>query len=354
MISRQGRHPCRTTPWIVQLEKAIQWLKVKPYRLYTSLGQQTWEMQIYLARQAKLDQTIVIPAKNESDFGHLKQDVITQFRLDLNQVQFEKIYPNDSKSLLYLRDERIIANSDVLIPIAIRNNGFMKTLLSKDSVSNRLLTNFQIEYKPEKATIAYKIDKNNLSNVLFALSSRYLIHWTRTSNAPWPTEKKIDYYQAITTSDSYPRSAFAGLKNILTQGQIKASSLHMPQKIPTVSLSGLPPQEAVSLMYWRARYCQMSFEPYGIGIEKDVAKSIGIQPVHYYAPKLKPKNVAPWLCQSIGKRADWRLEDEYRYPGDLDLVHIPDKKMRCFCYRKDEARDIQNRFGVNSIGMFDA
>jgi hypothetical protein len=327
--------------------------KRKPYRLYTSIGQQTWEMQLYFARQAYLDQTIVIPAKNATDFEILKQNVITQYCLDLNQVQFEKIYPDDSKSLMYSRDARIIENSDLLVPIAIRNNGYLNTLINQAPHQKHIINDFQIEYKPEKAKIAYKIDKNKLSKELFFLSSQYLTHWTRTSNSPWPTEKKFDYYQAITTNNCYPRSAFEGLANMLTHGKINASSLHMPQNTPTVSFSGLPPQEAAVLMYWRARYCQMSFEPYGIGIEKNDAESIGIQAVRYYKPRFKPKNVDSWLCQSIGKKSNWRLENEYRFLGDLDLIHIPNEKMICFCYSKNEAKKIQNRFGIRSIGMID-
>ena len=353
LISRQGLHPCRTTPWIVQLEKVIHWLQDNPYRLYTSLGQQTWEMQVFFAQQAKLDQTIVLPANNTTNFENLKQTLMTQFCLDKNHVQFETIYPNGSKSLLYQRDAKIIANSNLLIPISIRKKGHMERLISTGPAKSRLMNDFQIDYQPKKANIAYTIDKNQLSKELRALSSQYLIHWTRASNDPWPTENKMNYYQAIISSHSYPRSAFAGLENMFTHGQIKASSLHMPQKTPTVSFSGLAPQVAISLMYWRPRYCQMSFEPYGIGIEKDYAISMGIQAVHYYKAKSKPKNVMPWLCQSIGKRSDWRLEDEYRYLGDLDLFHIPNEKKICFCYLHDEARDIQKRFGIQSIAMID-
>jgi len=353
LISRQGLHPCQTTPWIVQLEKAIDWLQENPYHLYTSVGQQTWELQIFLAQQAKIEQTIVIPANNAAHFENLKQTVIEQFCLDTKRVQFENVYSNNSKSLLYQRDAKIVLNSDILIPISIRNRGHMKELISEIPVKNRLMNDFQIDYRPKKANIAYKIEDNCLSKELLALSSRYVIHWTRASKNPWPTENKFNYYQAITNSNIYPRNAFASLKNMLTYGQIKASSQHMPKNIPTVSFSGLPPQDAVSLMHWRSRYCQMSFEPYGIGIEKAYALSMGIQEVKYYQPGQKPKGVFPWLYQSIGRQADWRLEDEYRHLGDLDLLCIPNNKIISFCYRHHEAHDIQNRFGIQSIAMID-
>ena len=353
LISRQGLHPCKTTPWIVQLKKVIEWLQANPYCLYTSLGQQTWELQIFLAQQSKLDQKIVIPVNHTINFKNFRQTVIQQFCLNKNHVQFEKIHATNANSLLYQRDERIIAHSDILFPLSIRKKGHMASLISKAPARNRLMNDFNIDYHPQKANIAYIIDKNKLSKKLFSFASNYLIHWTRASNGPWPTEIKYSYYQAITNSISYPRSAFAGLENMLTHAQIKASSRHMPQNTPTVSFSGLPPQEAVSLMYWRSRYCQMSFEPYGVGIEKEYARSIGIQAVQYYKAKCKPANVAPWLCQSIGKKSDWRLEDEYRFLGDLDLSRIPNEKIICFCYQPNEARDIQKCFGIQSIAMID-
>jgi hypothetical protein len=353
LISRQGLHPCQTTPWIVQIKKAFHWLQNNPYQLYTSVGQQTWEIQIFLAQQTKLDQIIVLPTNNAIQFEKLRQTVMTQFCLNKNQTQFEKIDSTGSKSWLYQRDKKIIANSDLLIPISIRKKGNMETLISAKPANNSLRSDFQIDYHPEKANIAYTIDQTQLSKKLLTISSQYLIHWTRASNDPWPTEKKYDYYQSIINSNSYPKSAFAGLENMLAHGKINASARHMPQKTPTVSFSGLPPQKALSMMSWRARYRQMSFEPYGIGIEKDYAKSMGIQAVTYYKSNQKPDNMASWLCQSIGKRSDWRLEDEYRYSGDIDLCCIPNEKKVCFCYRHNEARDIQKRFGVKSIAIVD-
>jgi len=352
LISRQGLHPCRLTPWIVQVKKAIHWLQANSYQLYTSTGIQTWEMQIFFAQQADLNQTIVIPANDATDFEDLRQTALTQFCLDSNRVRFEKICPHGSKSLQYQRDAKIITNSDILIPVSIRKKGHMETLIHKAPAKKCLINDFQIDYHPKKASIAYRIDNRQLSRELPALSP-YLIHWTRASNDPWPTEKKFDYYQAITSSNIYPRSAFAGIENMLTHGVIKASGMHMPQQTPTVSFSGLMPQKAVSLMHWRPRYCQMSFEPYGIGIEKAYATSMGIQAVQYYKINRKPKNIAPWLTQSIGTRSDWRLENEYRYLGDLDLFRIPNDKMICFCYRPSEAKRIQKRFGIKSLAMVD-
>jgi hypothetical protein len=354
LISRQGLHPCQTTSWIVQLKKAIDWLKNKSYHLYTSVGQQTWELQIFFAKQFNLEQTIVIPANNAGHFENLKQTVIEHFCLDTKKIQFEKVHSKNLKSLLYQRDAQIISNSDILIPISIRKKGHMKELISTIPAKNKVMNQFQIDYRPEKANISYQIDTSCLSKKVRALSSSpYLIHWTRASNTHWPTENKYSYYQAITNSDAYPRNAFASLENMLTYGQIKASSRHMPQKTATVSFSGLPPKDAVSLMHWRARYCQMSFEPYGIGIEKTYALSAGIQKVQYYQPGYKPKGVSPWRCQSIGKRSDWRLEDEYRHLGDLDLLRIPNDKKVSFCYRYHEAQKIQNQFGIRGIAMVD-
>jgi len=354
LISRQGIHPCNTTQWVAQTRKAIQWVQSNPFRLLTSLGQQTWEMLIFLAIQADLKQTIIIPAKDQSHFEKHKQTVLEQFYLKPKKIRFESIYGSDPKKLLYQRDARIISASDIIVPISIRKKGHMETLMNHHTRLHKevmLMTDFQIDYQQGKSPIAYSLDKDFLSPDLFNLASHYLIHWTRTCNGPWPTERKYDYYQAVSSESAYPRNAYATLMNILSCRKIKASARHMPLKTPTVSFSGLPPHDAISLMRWRSRYCQMSFEPYGIGIDKTYAKSIGIKAVQYYLPNQKPKDIAPWMCQSIGKRSDWRLESEYRYQGDLDLATIPIEMQVCFCYRSEEAIEIQRQFGIKSIAM---
>ncbi|KPA09486.1 hypothetical protein MHK_010318 [Candidatus Magnetomorum sp. HK-1] len=355
LISRQGLHPCLSTPWITQTQRAIQWVKSNDFRLYTSLGQNTWELCVFLAQKEGLDQVIVIPSKNPDDFENQKNYIIKQFCLDLNRVSFEAVYTEDPKTLRYQRDAKIVSSSDKLIPIAVRKKGHMEKLITqkKQQNPNCLIQDFQIKYQKNKTPIGYHIDQSRLSHHIYQLSSEYLIHWTRASNGPWPTEIKYEYFNAILKNDTYPRNALDTLKNILDLSQIKASTRHMPQKTPTVSFSGLLPHEAIPLMRWRARFCQMSFEPYGIGIEKSYAQSMGIQAVKYYKLNSHPKGVAPWLCQSTGRQGDWQLEKEYRFLGDIDLFKIPNDKLVCFCLKQDEAIKLHKKYKIKAIAMID-
>jgi len=351
LISRQKLHPCGLSPWVKQSYKAIQWVKDNGLTLYTSLGQQTWELIVFLAHIKAIKQIMVIPSTHKDHFECQKNHAIEQFHLDLDNVQFQCLYPNGSKSLLYQRDVTIVSNSDVLIPISVRKKGHMSTLISQKQ-DNSIVQEFQINYQKDRHSLAYQVKKNDLSQKIQHVESDYLIHWTRSCNGPWPTETLYDYYAAILKSNQYPRNAMASLENILSCDRIIASSRHMPDKTPTVSFTALPPKNAITLMRWRSRYRQMSFEPYGIGIEKTYAASIGIQKVRYYAhPKDKPKNVAHWLCQSRGKYSDWRLEKEYRYCGDIRLLDIPREKLVCFCYKDIEAKKIFSKYGITTMAI---
>ncbi|MBF0452186.1 MAG: hypothetical protein HQK75_15905 [Candidatus Magnetomorum sp.] len=354
LISRQGLHPCRLTAWVSQTHKAIQWVKANHFNLCTSLGQTTWELTVFLAQKEGLHQRIVIPSKNPDDFECQKNRAVEQFQLDMKRVQFQAVFSNDPKSVFYLRDYKIVSESDILIPISVRNKGHMDTLMSKKHKDNpdALMKAFQIDYQKKNSRIAYHVTADKRSQEIVHLSPEYLIHWTRASNTPWPTETKSDYFESIMQDKCYPRHALATLENILTTGRLIASDRHMPQKIATVSFSALPPHKAMSLMHWRARYRQMSFEPYGIGIEKRYASMIGIHAVHYYDRlKKKPGHIDPWLCQSTGTLSNWTLEQEYRCLGDLNLSGIPSEKLICFCYQKDEAENIQQKFGIKTLEM---
>lgn len=108
-------------------------------------------------------------------------------------------------------------------------------------------------------------------------------------------------------------------------------------------------------MKWRARYHQMTFEPYGIGILQDAAETYGLKKVHYYdSEKMKlPETIPKWLTQSIGKITDWSHECEYRHPGDLDLNKIPADNLIIVCQFKSETKALKKETGFESIYFCD-
>jgi hypothetical protein len=356
LLSRQPLRPCGQTTWVKQTVQAVHWIKRQGLALCTSIGMQTWELLTALASLEKINQTLLVPATSSGEFKQLKESAIDQFGLTPDSVEFIPIIDNKNtiKRLLWLkRDELIVETADVLVPVSLRRNGHMETVINQCRVQGKeVVSHFQVLYEKRSEPFAYSIQTDRLNPELMGMKDQYAIHWTRVSNSAWPTEKLVDYYKAIIKSETYPRSAFHTLMHIITTKRICASSKHMPMSIPTVSFSGLPPVEVISLMRWRSRYQQMSFEPYGIGIEKDYAINSGIYPVRYYRRKSKRNNDnEAWLWQSIGERGDWRAEHEYRHKGDFNFSHIPAHQLCAFCYTKKEAQIIEQTTGIKAVSF---
>jgi hypothetical protein len=314
----------------------------------------TWELLTSVAVLQQVRLKLFIPTISENDYEQKKSYATEQFAFPPDMVDFVSVIchePVSKEELWLLRDRAIVEACDIMVPVSIRERGHMATLLKEGkNAGKRIEQRFLVNYSERRKPLAYRLPNDHLNPALEHVRDRYLIHWTRASNSAWPTERLIDFYQAIIESDSYPRSAFDTLLNVLVSKKVVASSRNMPQSIATVSFSGLSPVEVIPLVRWRSRYRQMSFEPYGIGIEKCYARRIGIQPVIYYDKQSGcPETVPPWLLQSTGERGDWRPEREYRHRGDLDLSAIPLHRMCAFCYTPQEAESIEKNTGIRTI-----
>jgi len=254
------------------------------------------------------------------------------------------------------RDRTIVNSSNFLIPISIRPKGLMSGLLfSAEKEQKSIIKDFETKYDSSKKSLAYSIDQSKISRQIRRYDKKTLIHWTRSSNGPWPNESLLNYYRNILKSDQYPRLAIDTLRKISSDKMIIASSKNMPGKVPTVSFSSLEPIEAIKLMKWRARYRQMTFEPYGIGIAAGVAESYGIKKVHYYNSDIKkrPESIPNWLTQSIGKITDWRNECEYRHLGNLNFSKIPAENLLLVCHHQSDAEELKRETGIESVFFCD-
>ena len=321
LLSRQPLRPCGRTPWVRKSAEAVEWVGKRGFRLLTSTGMQTWEMLVYLAKTRDVPQTVFVPTSDADAFDRQKAAICRQFDLapasaEFRMVESEEAKKNSAKHMRF-RDESIVAAADVLLPVSVRPGGSMEKSIQKKrrGTGTEINEEFRVQYEKKRSRIAYELKAENLSSEIFEAGTRYIVHWTRASNGPWPAEKKGDFYAAVEKSDAYPRTACRTLENVLRMQNIVASSAHMPRNIPTVSFSGLAPAKILPLMKWRARYRIMSFEPYGIGVERNLAKRMGIEPVRYYEKGPIPRDIAPWLSQSAGKKTDWKREEEYRHKG---------------------------------------
>jgi hypothetical protein len=128
----------------------------------------------------------------------------------------------------------------------------------------------------------------------------------------------------------------------------------MPLDYNCVSFTGASISDFAKYMQWRKRYKEFSFEPYGIGIEKTTAVSLGIEKVKYLSEK-EIKNIdsnSRWKFQSKGKFTDWSREEEYRFKQDFLLSSVSPEKMICICASKEEANQIEMKFNIRSYSIF--
>ncbi|MFQ6008289.1 MAG: hypothetical protein ACE5K8_04980 [Candidatus Zixiibacteriota bacterium] len=356
LLSRQPLRPTGQTAWVKQTVQAVRWIKQQGFTLCTSIGMQTWELLTSLASLEEIEQTMFVPARSNDEFEQWKKFAHEQFSLKPGVVNFILVLSdtNATKEQLWLkRDHAITRAADFLVPVSVRKGGHMAALIRQLGAEGKKIEGrFQTTHEKRTEPLAYNIQTNYLNPELLEIKDQYVIHWTRASNSAWPTERLIDYYRAIIESETYPRSAFHTLTNIISTKRICASPKHMPLSIPTVSFSGLPPVEVIPLMKWRSRYQQMSFEPYGIGFKKDNAIGADIHPVRYFQrgnERINDKE--PWLWQSLGEKGDWRAEREYRHKGDLDFSQIPAHRMCAFCCTKREAQIIEESTGIRAVSF---
>ena len=365
LLSRQPLRPTARTGWVRQVRSAAGWLKDNGIGLCSSTGMQTWDMVTALASMEKIPVKIVLPPDESETADEAARICVREYDLDGRAVEFvtcdKSSAPLDRRTSLMERDRKVVETADILLPISVSEHGGMSKLIyeMESSGEKKVDRRFQISYEKRSERLAYDLDPETLQPKLERTAGRYLIHWTRACNGAWPDERLIDFHRAVLSSERYPRSALDTLCHILDEQRVLASSRHMPGGVRTVSFSSLSPRELIPLIRWRARYRQMSFEPYGIGISKEYALSIGILPVSYYSRAEGEGSDGghdlsyrdQWLSQSVGQITDWRQEREYRYLGDLGLAAIPTEHLQAFCLTADEARLIKQRTGIRAISF---
>jgi len=355
LLSRQSRQPCGLTPWVRQVQAAAGWAHEHRLRVLTSIGMPTWELVCAAAALYRLRQTVLVPAADAADYHQSVEHCRTEFCLEPELVDFVPVYTDGHRptraALMSARDDAIVTRADVLVPLSLRPRGRLEELLKSAAAGARVVERFRIPYERRREQLNYRLDDSHTNPELESLGDRYLFHWTRAVNHCWPDESPLAYYASILTSTVYPRRAVDTLLHILTKDKIIASTRHMPTGAAVVSFSGLPPAGALPLMRWRARYGEMSFEPYGVGIDRRCAEAAGIVPVRYFdrAGDEMPENDERWRRQSNGVRTDWRREQEYRHRGNLRLSSVPIEALVAVCRYPAEAKKITALTGVRTV-----
>ncbi|HHS49617.1 MAG TPA: hypothetical protein ENN07_00670 [candidate division Zixibacteria bacterium] len=357
--SRQTKMPKGDEQWIRRTIDAVRHLIDRNVTILTSLGMHTWNILAWSANFYGGKQIIILPLFPDDDPEDIVQDVLEDFALDASRVGFA-FYRTDStptrpKGALIERDRQIIRLSDEIVPISIRPNGNLEREIANSAQSWAKVSDaFRVDYtKPKRYNPLSGCD---IEAVRAKFSGRWelLTHWTHSFPEPWPRETSADFYKAIALSGTeYPRSAMKTLERILSSGKIFGTKARFRNDFPNVSFTSLDPANAVKLMKWDSRSGRWSMEPYGIAIDIETARDIGVRKVIYGDETLfeRLSDDDRLFFQPHGKKGDWSRELEWRHIGDFQISEIPREKILAIVPTECQAESIREKFGLDAVSL---
>ena len=363
--SRQSKTPVGDDPWVAATRQAVRHAVERNYTILGSVGLNTWELVTWAAGECGGRVLVYVPypyaaniekklPASTTDSQFLSEIIRAEFSLGPSTTEFRFQNPTvksrTKKSNWPLRDEEILNLADIYYPISIRPGGNLEKMIAAHGSDKKICDRFCVPYRQGKKAPGFLPGDGELSAALSDLSWPYITHWTRSANGKWPGETAASYYRDLAHSTkTYARSGLATLCRIIREQRLRASSHHIRGEYPVVAFTAHPPHEAIKLMRWRRRYVRWNFEPYGIAIKKDYARSIGARPVIYGAPgdyyRLGETD-RPFFQNRGTRGGDWKPENEWRYFGDLDLRDIAEGQLKIIVRSKEEIGRIESLTGA--------
>lgn len=150
----------------------------------------------------------------------------------------------------------------------------------------------------------------------------------------------------IENSDGSGHSAFDTLNRILEQGVIHGSARLTRGGVPVVCFTEHLPQDLPPVVEWRRGLRRWTFEPYGVGIRKEVLVKLGARPVIYAVEESFPdlSNDLAYLFQREHPGIKgWSAEREWRINGDTALKDVPVEDVLIIVPSRQEARIVADR-----------
>jgi len=344
--SRQGKYPVGSEEWVRATINAASTAAREGFALVSGIGLATWELGVWAAGESLGG--IILLAGVPGSWPRIKrerhlQQILREFTLS-HQPALVVPYIEKGKSpkaMWQQRDRWILDNARKLFPVSIRPGGFFDDALAESGFSLKSDTRFRIEYAPRRhrfsALPTPEFAEKRLRRTEW---EGWAVHWTRTSAGQWPGELARSYYSDLAASENEPpRSALTTLARITTEKLIRGSGRHMPLGREMVGFTTLSPSESLSLMRWRKRFVQVSFEPYGIAVRTDALLRGGARAIRYVSPEEAAKLEASERIfhQTVANdRADWAKEAELRWDGDLDLNRFESDEVRLITLHEKE------------------
>jgi len=348
--SRQSKTPTGADQWMQNSYRAISDAVNRGKTILTSLGMNTWEFLVWAVGDCGGAQIIVLPLDERDDETRLVEHIICDFELDPYNTAFMFFrahhHGGRGKGAWQERDRAVLSLANEVYPISMRPGGALERLLTEfPGKLAAAAMDYSVPYDPRTRTQNVVVRAERLSDTIRKISWDYLTHYTRSSYISWPGENAACFYRDLfRAGDRYPRNGLESLKHIISTRKIWGTFYHIRGGFKVVSFTELPPDEAVGLIRWRPRYVRWNFEPYGVAIEKDCARRLGIRRVIYAPPEEYDKlsrEDKPFYQNPGEKGGDWKPEKEWRFPGNLDLCGIPPEAIRVLVRTRSEIFDCE-------------
>ncbi len=354
--SHQSKQPIGSDSWVENTVAAVAYAAGCNFTIVTSFGINTYELVTYLGSTLGSRMIVLIPAANGVD-SQIVWTLAHEFNLSPSKVVFHPVETNslNSKGWWPERDRVAIGLSDLILPVSLSPSGKLDRLIREFKRPEAFVDRrFAVPYRKSARRIFRPIDASGVT-VGKDAPWRFVTHWTRSFNGPWPNQSLQDYYRMVAASrDTYSHSALNTLKRIVRSKQIVGTSRHIRGGYSVVSFTDHHPADAIKLMRWRARFLRWNFEPYGIAIDIDYADFMRIMRVSYGAPGLYselPESKRPYFQNTGRKQADWTKEHEWRYHGNLSLAEAGSDKVKIIVRKKSEVTEVQRLTSFEVIAL---
>lgn len=253
-------------------------------------------------------------------------------------------------------DLSLLSISDRIYPISIRPGGFFAERLKRDArFIEKTDWRFSVPYENRREAIKRNYQLQTINPAAAKAVAGSVIHWTRTSATPAPDETRGAFYRELLgAATEYPRSAYHILRRILSERRLRASRRHAPAGAALLAFTETCLEKSVHLMKYRARYREMTFEPFGIALPLRLTQQSDLHPVRYCSPtEYATLSAAERLFahREGAAQTNWRAEREWRRNGDLDLTPLVDH-ITVLTENAAQAETLSRDCGVRAYAVF--
>ncbi len=360
--SRQPLRPTGASSWVKATLKAVESLIETPkIRFLCSLGCPAHELTLTALCHTGAHVEVMLHQEQAELYGKsqskIEKYLAHQYNLPAAKLRLHvvKSGTNSADSAFQVRDLSILQKADRVYPISIRPGGFMDTNVGELlRESKKVNCEYQVPYVSTSTAIAKDYRSRTLNSDTETLLRNHYIHWTRAVNTPWPGETDAEFYRDIMNSGkNYVRSARDTLRRILSEKLIRGSTRHSPDNEIFTAFTSSGAAESVNMMRYRARYREMTCEPFGIAIPQSEADLIGARKVMYLSGDQMRKLPAGQrrFVHAEGAAGHWKSEHEWRAPGDVDLTGV-ESKIVVVVERESDREEFERDFGFKTLQLF--